>query len=138
MLISQLRNAGALTGTYYVQLINLICWIVPNAYIMARFLHCPWLSRVASIAGSVRWVMWNCTLLLYLINGTSLLAWNPKTGTALLMLLLSTCSFLHEQGSYGVCPLHSHLPYQSRLISLRLYHSAPSGNLIAAGSPAMF
>ncbi|KAK9788600.1 hypothetical protein WJX73_000156 [Symbiochloris irregularis] len=64
-----------------IQVFNLICWIIPNAVIVARFPSCAFFDRSVVVTGCLRWSCWNSSLLVYLVMGSSLLAWKgPGAG----------------------------------------------------------
>ncbi|KAK9788602.1 hypothetical protein WJX73_002360 [Symbiochloris irregularis] len=77
------RMAGLAFALGVIQVVNLVFWIVPNAYILALFPTCAWFEVLIVACGVVRWTCWNSSLLVYLVMGSSLLAWKgPSKGSA--------------------------------------------------------
>ena len=46
-------------NTGCLQLVNSFCYLLPNAYILARQASCVWFSLVIHISGFLRWTCWN-------------------------------------------------------------------------------
>ncbi|KAL4431079.1 hypothetical protein ABPG75_006335 [Micractinium tetrahymenae] len=58
-----------------LQLVNLVFFVVPNAYVLAH--QCSWFHPVVLWSGFVRWTVWNTLFLMFWVQGHSA---NPARG----------------------------------------------------------
>ena len=42
-----------------LQMVNLFNWILPNAFILARYPQCVWFANLIQVCGCLRWTCWN-------------------------------------------------------------------------------
>lgn len=63
-----------------VQMFNILNWLLPNAYILVKYPGCSFFDDLIQVCGCLRWTCWNSSLLIYLVLGSSLLAWTPGSG----------------------------------------------------------
>ena len=64
-----------------VQVINVACWLAPNAYLVA--VPCRWNgwnSEVINAFGVLRWTCWNTHFVIFLIQAHNLCAWTSPKG----------------------------------------------------------
>ncbi|KAL4421963.1 hypothetical protein ABPG77_010986, partial [Micractinium sp. CCAP 211/92] len=70
------RRACTLAGIEVtLQLVNLVFYVLPNAYVMAH--DCSWFHPVVLWAGFVRWTIWNSIFLMFWVQAHSS---NPARG----------------------------------------------------------
>ncbi|KAL4431078.1 hypothetical protein ABPG75_006334 [Micractinium tetrahymenae] len=70
------RRACTLAGIEVtLQLVNLVFFVVPSAYVLAH--QCSWFHPVVLWSGFVRWTVWNSIFLMFWIQGHSA---NPARG----------------------------------------------------------
>lgn len=63
-----------------IQMFNILNWLLPNAYILVKYPGCSFFDDLIQVCGCLRWTCWNSSLLIYLVLGSSLLAWTPGSG----------------------------------------------------------
>ena len=98
-----------------MQLVNLICWLVPCAAVLAK-LHnpakmCHWFGNITNVCGVIRWTCWNTVVwmfhagkmryMFYKCSKSCLAGMVCRRGLILRTSFLMTC--LHAKESLSKC-----------------------------------